>query len=177
MIDHCATREYLSSEPLSYGNEFGTEFEVSCKKQVFKHKGQQLSGEGIGLKTIEFSDKKVSEKNIWQILSAINKAAAEPIEAPEELSYDGATLVGDIRASLSARGSLTIRALSRLFRAMDNNRNRQLDAEELETGLRDFGINLNTEQVAVLVAFFDKDGSKTVNFDEFLTAIRVSTSY
>ena len=52
-----------------------------------------------------------------------------------------------------------------------------MDAEELESGLRDFGINLNTEQVAALVAYFDKDGSKTVIFDEFLTAIRVSYNF
>ena len=124
MIDHCATREYLSSEPLNYGNEFGTEFEVSAKKQQFKHKGQQLAGEQIGLKTIEFSDKKVSEKNIWQILTAVDRSASEPIEAPDALSYDGATLVTDIRQSLAQRGSMTIRALARLFRSMDKNRNR-----------------------------------------------------
>jgi calcyphosin len=72
------------------------------------------------------------------------------------------------------RGSLTIRGLAQMFKAMDNNRNRKLDAEELETGLRDFGINLNQEQVGVLVKHFDKDGSGQISFNEFLTAIRVS---
>lgn len=61
-----------------------------------------------------------------------------------------------------------------MFKSLDNNKNKSLDADELENGLRDFGINLNTEQVAVLVKFFDKDGSGNVNFNEFLTAIRVS---
>jgi len=65
LIDHCNTREYLSSELLSYGNDFGTEFEVSAKKQVFLHKGQQLFGENKGLRTIENSDKKVADKNTW----------------------------------------------------------------------------------------------------------------
>jgi len=61
-----------------------------------------------------------------------------------------------------------------MFKSLDNNKNKSLDAEELETGLRDFGINLNSEQVAVLVKHFDKDGSGNVNFNEFLSAIRVS---
>jgi len=59
-----------------------------------------------------------------------------------------------------------------MFRILDDNKNRQLEAAELENGLRDFGINMNDEQVAAILKYFDKDGSKTVNFDEFLTAIR-----
>jgi hypothetical protein len=104
----------------------------------------------------------------------MDPAAAEPVPAPEALSYDGATLVGDIRETLGARGSLTIRGLAQMFKSLDNNKNKSIDAEELESGLRDFGINLNTEQITVLVKFFDKDGSGNINFNEFLSAIRVS---
>jgi len=59
-----------------------------------------------------------------------------------------------------------------VFRAIDNDKSKTLDASELENGLRDFGINLNTEQIEVLLKHFDKDGSKNVNFNEFLSAIR-----
>lgn len=104
----------------------------------------------------------------------MDPAAAEPVAAPVELSYDGATLVRDIRETLGARGSLTIRGLAQMFKSLDNNKNRSLDAEELESGLRDYGINLNSEQIRVLVKFFDKDGSGNINFNEFLSAIRVS---
>ena len=61
-----------------------------------------------------------------------------------------------------------------MFKSLDNNKNKSLDAEELESGLRDYGINLNNEQIGVLVKYFDKDGSGTINFNEFLSAIRVS---
>jgi Ca2+-binding EF-hand superfamily protein len=64
-----------------------------------------------------------------------------------------------------------------MFKSMDNNKNKKLDAVELETGLRDFGINLNEEQVAVLVKHFDKDGSGQISFNEFLSAIRVSLKF
>lgn len=69
---------------------------------------------------------------------------------------------------------MTIRGLGQVFKALDNNKNKTLDAEELENGFRDFGINLNTQQVEVLVKHFDRDGSKTISFNEFLQAIRVS---
>jgi len=85
--------------------------------------------------------------------------------------------VGDIRQTLGQRGSLTIRGLAQVFKAIDNDKSKTLDANELENGLRDFGINLNTEQIEVLIKHFDKDGSKNVNFNEFLTAIRVSNYF
>ena len=57
---------------------------------------------------------------------------------------------------------------------MDLNKNRNLDVSELEGGLRIIGINLNEEQCAALLKHFDKDGNGTINFNEFLVAIRVS---
>jgi len=38
--------------------------------------------------------------------------------------------------------------------------------------LRIIGINLNEEQCAALLKHFDKDGNGTINFNEFLIAIR-----
>jgi hypothetical protein len=36
------------------------------------------------------------------------------------------------------------------------------------------GVNLNEEQVAVLLKYFDKDGSGQIDLNEFMVAIRVS---
>jgi len=58
---------------------------------------------------------------------------------------------------------------------MDADKNRSMDVSELESGLRIIGINLIEEQCAALLKFFDKDGSNTINFNEFLVAIRVSS--
>lgn len=128
----------------------------------------------MGKSVIDLNMKRVGDQNVWQILTAQDPAAAEPVAPPEALSYDGATLVADIRSTLGQRGSLTIRGLAQVFKAIDNDKSKTLDATELENGLRDFGINLNSEQIEVLIKHFDKDGSKNVNFNEFLTAIRVS---
>jgi len=58
IIEHCATKEYLANDNIEYGNVFGKEFEVSAKRQMVKHKGQQLAGEQLGKKVIESSGKK-----------------------------------------------------------------------------------------------------------------------
>ena len=81
-------------------------------------------------------------------------------------------MINDIKSKLSARGTLAIRGLGRMFRILDNNRNRQLDLNELMWGLKDFGVALDEEQAKTILAFFDRDRSGTVNFDEFLRALR-----
>jgi len=67
---------------------------------------------------------------------------------------------------------MAIRGVGRVFRILDNNRNRQIDAAELMWGLKDFDIHLNEEQTLVLINHFDRDNSGSFNFDEFLVALR-----
>ena len=86
--------------------------------------------------------------------------------------YDGAQMINDIKETLKRRGSMAIRGIGRVFRILDDNRNRQLDTNELMWGLKDFDIHLSEEQVQVLIQHFDRDNSGTVNFDEFLRALR-----
>jgi hypothetical protein len=38
IIEHCATKEFLASDNINYGNDFGVEFEVSAKKYAMKQK-------------------------------------------------------------------------------------------------------------------------------------------
>ena len=40
---------------------------------------------------------------------------------------------------------MTLRGVARVFRILDDNKNRQLDPAELSDGLRTYGINLNDE--------------------------------
>lgn len=64
-VEHCATKELLSNDKISYGNQFGNEFEVSAKRHNVKHKPQQLAGENFGKKTIDLSNQVVSVQNTW----------------------------------------------------------------------------------------------------------------
>ena len=129
-----------------------------------------LAGEYNGEKVREDNPKSVSQTNYWTIELATEPSAAEPIaEAPR---YDGAQMMQDIKDTLKSRGAMMIRGIGRVFRILDNNRNRQLDKTELLWGLKDFDIHLSEEQIDVLVKHFDRDGTGTVDFDEFLVALR-----
>ena len=129
-----------------------------------------LAGEYNGEKVREDNIKAVAPTNYWTIELASEPSASEPIaEAPR---YDGAQMMQDIKDTLKQRGAMMIRGIGRVFRILDDNRNRQLDKNELMWGLKDFDIHLSDEQVGVLIKHFDRDGSGTVNFDEFLVALR-----
>jgi hypothetical protein len=65
IIEHCATKEFLSSDTIKYGNQFGMECEVSAKSASQKHKPQQLSKESIGKGVIDLSMKSVGDQNAW----------------------------------------------------------------------------------------------------------------
>ena len=170
MLEHCATTQLLSNDRIPYRNDFGNEMEVSCMSAATKHKTQMLAGEYNGERVRENDNKSVSGKNFWTICLSDDPTAAAPVEAAPR--YDGAQMVQDIKDTLKRRGAMSIRGIGRVFRILDDNRNRQLDTNELMWGLKDFDIHLSEEQCNVLISHFDRDNSGTVNFDEFLRALR-----
>ena len=56
---------------------------------------------------------------------------------------------------------------------MDDDKNRSLNMEEFSEGMRDSQLQLNNEELGKLFKAFDKDGSGSISFDEFLQNIRV----
>lgn len=174
MLEHAATNQSLSNDRITYRNDFGNELEVSAMSQATKHKTQMLSNESQGSKVRENTHKAVSNQNHWEFQLAASLADAEPKDPPAQ--YTGAEIVQEIKDKLKSRGAMMIRGIGRVFRILDDNRNRQIDANELMWGLKDFDIHLNENQVKALIAEFDRDNSGTVNFDEFLRALRVSIS-
>ena len=87
-------------------------------------------------------------------------------------AFDINALIRDIKAKLIERSANGIRGLSRIFKAMDDNGNRQLDVDDFRWGLIDFGITISKEEASEVLAVFDRDKNGTVNFDEFLVAMR-----
>lgn len=73
---------------------------------------------------------------------------------------------------MADRGAKTIRGLGRIFKTMDDEGNRKLDAQEFYYGLNECGCNLSKEESEALLAHFDTNQDGCVNFDEFLVGIR-----
>ena len=62
----------------------------------------------------------------------------------------------------------------RTFRIYDDDRSRSLSYEEFTEGLHDYGIHLKKSEYQLLFTTFDRDGSGSLDFDEFLFYVRVS---
>lgn len=78
-----------------------------------------------------------------------------------------------LRAKCLARGANGIRGLSRLFKIMDDNKNKKLDFDEFRKGITEYGLNYSKEEISEIFAIFDRDKSGQIDFDEFLERLRV----
>jgi Ca2+-binding EF-hand superfamily protein len=93
--------------------------------------------------------------------------AAEP-----QGEFTGSCLEAFRKQVMAHGGSNGIRTIASIFRRLDDNRNKKLDAEELGEGLAEWGMRMTKQDLAVLVAAMDRTGSGSVNFDDFLVAVR-----
>jgi len=60
-----------------------------------------------------------------------------------------------------------------MFRIIDDDGNRSLSLPEFKKGCRDYGLDLEADAVQQMFRAFDKDKSESIDFDEFLRALRV----
>ncbi len=56
---------------------------------------------------------------------------------------------------------------------MDDNSNRKLEFDEFKKGLTEYGTGFSKDEIVSLFSQFDKDNSGSIDFDEFLEAVRV----
>ena len=91
MIEHCGTMQGLSTDRITYRNDFGNEMEVSCMTNAKKAKTQMLAGEYNGEKVREETPKATNSVNHWSFCLAADASQAEPIE--EAPKYDGEQMI------------------------------------------------------------------------------------
>ena len=73
---------------------------------------------------------------------------------------------------MNSRGASTIRSLGRVFNTFDRDGNRRVDPQEFFVGLNECGCNLTKDETNELLAYLDTNSDGTVNYEEFLVAIR-----
>ncbi len=81
-------------------------------------------------------------------------------------------ILDKIRATLKARGAHGIRGIGRVFRRMDNNRDKKLDRYEFQWGLKENGHDLSPSEFERIFKFFDKNNDGKIQYDEFLRGLR-----
>lgn len=169
LIKHSNTNHYLASDTVAYKNDYGGEFECNARSYAQLKKTQNLALEKTGMITSDVPTRYQEDQNIWMICTAPERVDYE-LQGDEEYTIDD--LLRDIKSRLLERSSFGIRGLARIFKAMDDNGNHQLDIDDFRWGLIDFGITITKEEAAQILRYMDRDGNGTVDFDEFLRFLR-----
>lgn len=78
-----------------------------------------------------------------------------------------------LREQLRSRGARGFVGLQRKFRIMDDDGNKSLNMVEFKKGMKESGLNFTELQLSQLFQYFDRDRNGSIDFDEFLVAVRV----
>ena len=87
--------------------------------------------------------------------------------SPEELS-------DALKQKLCTRGARGFIGLQRQFKIMDDNNSKSLDKYEFSKAMSDYQLGFTEGEIQKLFAYFDFDRSGSIEFDEFVRAIRGS---
>lgn len=80
--------------------------------------------------------------------------------------------VEKLRYACLKRGTCGILGFGKTFRRMDIEGNRSLTLDEFAQGIQEFGVYLTNDEVSHLYTKFDRDGNGSLDYNEFLRAIR-----
>ena len=84
------------------------------------------------------------DQNHWAFLGAPNASHAAPIEELHKFNIED--LIAEVKAKLLDRSSGGIKGIARIFKAMDDTGDRQLDVDDFRWGFIDYGFNLTKEE-------------------------------
>jgi calcyphosin len=81
-------------------------------------------------------------------------------------------LLALFKDKLKARGARGMVGLRRLFNMMDDDGSQTLSMPEFGKCCKDFKIGVSEENVPILFSLFDRNGDGTLDYDEFIAAVR-----
>ena len=86
-------------------------------------------------------------------------------QSPEQLAEA-------LKNKLASRGSRGIIGLARQFKIMDDDNSKSLSKSEFNKAMQDFALGFTPQQCSALFDYFDVDHGGSVDYDEFIRAIR-----
>lgn len=104
------------------------------------------------------------------VCCAPDASYSKPIAELHKFSVDD--LVAEIKAKILDRSAGGLKGISRIFKAMDDNGNRQLDVDDFRWGFIDYGFQLTQEEAGEILKKFDRDGNGTIDFNEFIRFLK-----
>eukprot|EP00343_Euplotes_focardii_P006695 CAMPEP_0205825124 /NCGR_PEP_ID=MMETSP0206-20130828/24008_1 /ASSEMBLY_ACC=CAM_ASM_000279 /TAXON_ID=36767 /ORGANISM="Euplotes focardii, Strain TN1" /LENGTH=213 /DNA_ID=CAMNT_0053123891 /DNA_START=20 /DNA_END=661 /DNA_ORIENTATION=+ len=81
-------------------------------------------------------------------------------------------IVRSVQQVVSQHSGGGIRGIARIFKNLDQFGRNRLDGDDIRIGLRDYKIKLDAADAKLLVKAWDRSGSGTVNYDDFLVGVR-----
>jgi len=82
-----------------------------------------------------------------------------------------------LKTAIKARGAIGIIGMGRIFRIMDDDGSKSLNMAEFKKAMKEYGLSFTEIQLNQLFAYFDKDKSGSIDYEEFLQALRVRCFY
>eukprot|EP00347_Sterkiella_histriomuscorum_P021558 403333558 len=170
LIRHCSTSHYLAADLNKIKNDFGQEYEVCVNSFATKNRSQNLALEKEGKITGDIPSKFQEDQNVFYFITAPSAAYAQPIEELNRFTIDD--LIREIKTKIVERSANGIRGIAKIFKAMDENGSKTLDVDDFRWGLKDYGITISKEESQQVMQHFDRDGNGSVDFNEFLRALK-----
>ena len=65
LVKHCSTGACLASDLVDYYNDYGHEYEISCRNFLTPNKYQQIEAEKDGKLRIDTKTREEYDQNIW----------------------------------------------------------------------------------------------------------------
>ena len=125
-----------------------------------------------GRLTSDVPSKYQEDKNVFCIQTAPESQYDQPIDELQKFNLKD--LMKDLKTKISMRSLFGLKALTKIFKAMDANGSKSLDVDDFRWGLMDYGVQISKEEGAELLA---AQGGSGVNFETFLDQFRVSISH
>lgn len=76
------------------------------------------------------------------------------------------------KLAIQQKGGVGLRSLRRIFKRMDFNGNKKLDASEFEQALGAFGLFPKKVELQALMRYYDIDGDGNVSYEEFINGLK-----